>query len=80
MQVGSGGLTAIGERVVLGAPPDRKSAHQQGREPSMLVLFRQRDETIMIGDGVEIAVVGYFGRSDRSRGLRNAIVSNEASM
>jgi carbon storage regulator len=31
------------------------------KEPSMLVLSRQRDETIMIGDEVEITVVDIRG-------------------
>jgi carbon storage regulator len=33
----------------------------QGRSPSMLVLSRQRDETIMIGDDIEITVVDIRG-------------------
>ncbi len=39
---------------------------QRGRlEPSMLVLSRQRDQSIMIGDNIEVIIVGV--RGDRVR-------------
>src|SRR5436190_22385394 len=47
-------------------PSDRtrhgpRRVHQQGRSLVMLVLSRQRDETIMIGDEIEITVVDIRG-------------------
>src|SRR3954470_12460460 len=39
----------------------RTTEPHPGKEPSMLVLSRQRDETIMIGDDIEITVVDIRG-------------------
>jgi len=39
----------------------RGSAADPRKEPAMLVLSRQRDETIMIGDDVELTVVDIRG-------------------
>lgn len=51
------------------AGSDRTSSSDQpvspGKEPTMLVLSRQRDETIMIGDDVEITVVDIRGEKVR---------------
>jgi carbon storage regulator len=44
--------------------PENRRSQRIGmarKEPSMLVLSRQRDETIMIGDDVEITVVDIRG-------------------
>src|SRR2546426_73976 len=51
----------------LHGPVDRKSIRADAvrladrKEPRMLVLSRQRDETIMIGDDVEITIVDIRG-------------------
>src|SRR5882724_8513341 len=47
-------LRVIGNGLVSVPGPTRK-------EPNMLVLSRQRDETIMIGDDIEITVVDIRG-------------------
>src|SRR5262249_13524154 len=40
---------------------DTKQLPFPGRSPHMLVLSRQRDETIMIGDDIEVTVVDIRG-------------------
>jgi carbon storage regulator len=52
-------IRALG--IAVGRRPDRTTPRHSKEEPSMLVLSRQRDETIMIGDDVEITVVDIRG-------------------
>jgi len=52
-------IRALG--IVVGPVFDHSTPRHNKEEPSMLVLSRQRDETIMIGDEVEITVVDIRG-------------------
>ena len=40
---------------------EAKTANQQKKEPNVLVLSRQKDESIIIGDDVEITIVDVRG-------------------
>jgi carbon storage regulator len=44
-----------------GTPPPAARPHREEGASAMLVLSRQRDETIMIGDEIEITVVDIRG-------------------
>jgi carbon storage regulator len=56
---GDRGLIFVDPRI--GNPGSTSMAPNPGRSQNMLVLSRQRDETIMIGDDIEITVVDIRG-------------------
>src|SRR6266511_1515729 len=58
---GCRGLALSTDRQRSAGPKRLSSAPYPGRSHAMLVLSRQRDETIMIGDDVEVTVVDIRG-------------------